>query len=88
MAAVVWRLSATKTASHVCSGKREAKYVGQMFQPSHSTHVHTQTYALYVYNLPPKMPLRTGRTVARLQHTDNALLLWSPNVVSLCLIVP
>lgn len=69
-----------KTTSHICSSKGETKYVGQMVQPSHPMHMHTHT------NL--KVPLLIGRPVAQLHDTDNAVLLWSPNVVSLCLIVP
>lgn len=68
-----------KTAAHVSSGEGEAKIC----------RANTPTYTLYVHNLPPKKtPFHTDRTVARLHHTDNALHLWSPNVVSLCLIVP
>lgn len=64
-----------RTASHVCSCKGEAKYVGQMFQASHRTHACTKIPS--TSNLPPKMSLRTDRTVATHRQC-------SPSVVTKC----
>lgn len=36
-----------KTASHLCNGEGEAKYVGQMFQASHPIRTYTKIL-LYV----------------------------------------